>query len=63
MCLRTRSKAAKDSTQPDLPAGGRGDYYQTSNINYHGGEAFPAPDTREAKPDYLESYQGARRYP
>jgi predicted metalloprotease with PDZ domain len=58
--LEDAIKAAKDSTQPISLLVVVDDYYQTSNINYHGGERFPHLTREEAKPDYLDELIKAR---
>ena len=52
--LEDAIKAAKDSTQPISLLVVVDDFFQTSNINYHGGERFPHLTRDEAKSDYLD---------
>jgi predicted metalloprotease with PDZ domain len=52
--LEDAIKASKDSTQPISLLLVVDDYFQTSNINYHGGERYPHLTREDAKPDYLD---------
>jgi predicted metalloprotease with PDZ domain len=52
--LEDAIKAAKDTTQPITLLVVVDDYYQTSTINYHGGESYPHLVRVDAKPDYLD---------
>jgi predicted metalloprotease with PDZ domain len=52
--LEEAIKASKDSTQPISLLVVVDDYFQTSNINYHGGERYPHLTREDAKPDYLD---------
>jgi len=53
--LEDAIKAAKDSTQPISLLVVVDDYYQTSNINYHGGERFPHLTAKKPSPITLTS--------
>ena len=52
--LEDAIKAAKDTDKPITLLVIVDDYYQTSKIEYHGGERFPHLVRVEAKPDYLD---------
>jgi predicted metalloprotease with PDZ domain len=52
--LEDAIKAAKDTDKPITLLVIVDYYYQTSKINYHGGERFPHLVRDEAKPDYLD---------
>jgi len=52
--LEDAIKAAKDTDKPITLLLIVDDYYQTSKIEYHGGERFPHLVRDEAKPDYLD---------
>ena len=52
--LEDAIKAAKDTDKPITLLVIVDDYYQTSKIDYHGGERFPHLVRVEAKPDYLD---------
>jgi predicted metalloprotease with PDZ domain len=52
--LEDAIRASKDSTQPISLLVVVDDYFQTSNINYHGGERYPHLTREDAKPDYLD---------
>ncbi len=58
--LEDAIKAAKDSTQPISLMVIINDYYQTSEVKYHGGERYPHLERDEAKPDYLDEVIKAR---
>jgi predicted metalloprotease with PDZ domain len=53
-------KAAKDSTQPIALMVIVDDYYQTFNVDYHGGDRYPHLTRDDAKPDYLAELIKAR---
>jgi predicted metalloprotease with PDZ domain len=52
--LEDAIKAAKDTTQPITLLVVVDDYYQTSVIQYHGGDRYPHLVKDESKPDYLD---------
>jgi predicted metalloprotease with PDZ domain len=52
--LEDAIKAAKDTTQPITLLVVVNDYYQTSTINYHGGDRYPHLIKDDSKPDYLD---------
>jgi predicted metalloprotease with PDZ domain len=52
--LEEAIKASKDSTLPISLLVVVDDYFQTSNINYHGGERYPHLTREDPKPDYLD---------
>jgi predicted metalloprotease with PDZ domain len=52
--LEDAIKAAKDTTQPITLLVVVDDYYQTSTINYHGGDRYPHLVKDDSKPDYLD---------
>jgi len=52
--LEDAIKAAKDSPKPITLLVVVDDYYQTSTVNYHGGDRYPHLERDEAKPDYLD---------
>jgi predicted metalloprotease with PDZ domain len=52
--LEDAIKAAKDGAQPITLLVVVDDYFQTSTINYHGGERYPHLVREDAKPDYLD---------
>lgn len=52
--LEDAIKAAKDTAQPITLLVVVDDYFQTSTINYHGGERYPHLVRVDAKPDYLD---------
>ena len=58
--LEDAIKAAKDSTQPISLMVIVNDYYQTSEVKYHGGDRYPHLVREEAKPDYLDEVIKAR---
>lgn len=52
--LEDAIKAAKDGAKPITLLVVVDDYFQTSTINYHGGERYPHLVREDAKPDYLD---------
>jgi predicted metalloprotease with PDZ domain len=52
--LEDAIKAATDTKQPITLLVVVDDYFQTSTINYHGGERYPHLVRDDAKPDYLD---------
>jgi predicted metalloprotease with PDZ domain len=58
--LEDAIKASKDTAQPISLLVVVDEYYQTSNINYHGGERYPHLTREDAKPDYLDELIKAR---
>jgi predicted metalloprotease with PDZ domain len=58
--LEDAIKASKDSAAPISLLVIVDEYYQTSNINYHGGERFPHLTREDSKPDYLDELIKAR---
>ena len=52
--LEDAIKAAKDTQQPITLLVVVDDYFQTSTINYHGGERYPHLVRDDDKPDYLD---------
>jgi predicted metalloprotease with PDZ domain len=52
--LEDAIKAAKDTQLPITLLVVVDDYFQTSTINYHGGERYPHLVRDDAKPDYLD---------
>jgi predicted metalloprotease with PDZ domain len=52
--LEDAIKEAKDSSKPITLLVVVDDYFQTSTINYHGGDRYPHLVRDEAKPDYLD---------
>jgi predicted metalloprotease with PDZ domain len=52
--LEDAIKAAKDTKQPITLLVVVDDYFQTSTINYHGGERYPHLVRDDAKPDYID---------
>jgi len=52
--LEDAIKAAKDTSKPILLLAVVNDYFQTSTINYHGGDRYPHLVRDDAKPDYLD---------
>jgi len=52
--LEDAIKEAKDTSKPITLLIVVDDYFQTSTINYHGGDRYPHLVRDEAKPDYLD---------
>lgn len=52
--LEDAIKEAKDTTKPITLLVVVDDYFQTSTINYHGGDRYPHLVRDDAKPDYLD---------
>jgi predicted metalloprotease with PDZ domain len=52
--LEDAIKEAKDTTKPITLLVVVDDYFQTSTINYHGGDRYPHLMRDDAKPDYLD---------
>jgi predicted metalloprotease with PDZ domain len=52
--LEDAIKEAKDTSKPITLLVVVNDYFQTSTINYHGGDRYPHLVREEAKPDYLD---------
>jgi len=52
--LEDAIKAAKDTSQPITLLVVVDDYFQTSAINYHGGDRYPHLAREDSKPDYLD---------
>jgi len=52
--LEDAIKEAKDTSKPITLLVVVDDYFQTSTINYHGGDRYPHLVRDEAKPDYLD---------
>src|SRR5277367_2670257 len=52
--LEDAIKAAKDDSKPITLLVVVDDYFQTSTINYHGGERYPHLVREDGKPDYLD---------
>jgi predicted metalloprotease with PDZ domain len=58
--LEDAIKAAKDTTKPISLLVIVDEYYQTANVNYHGGERYPHLTREDSKPDYLDELIKAR---
>ena len=58
--LEDAIKAAKDTTKPISLLVIIDEYYQTANVNYHGGERYPHLTREDSKPDYLDELIKAR---
>jgi GGDEF domain-containing protein len=52
--LEDAIKAAKDSSQPITLLVVVDDYFQSSTVNYHGGDRYPHLVRDDAKPDDLD---------
>ena len=52
--LEDAIKEAKDTAKPITLLVVVDDYFQTSTINYHGGDRYPHLVRDDAKPDYLD---------
>jgi GGDEF domain-containing protein len=52
--LEDAIKEAKDTSKPITLLVVVDDYFQTSTVNYHGGDRYPHLVRDEAKPDYLD---------
>ena len=58
--LEDAIKEAKDTSKPITLLVVVDDYFQTSTINYHGGERYPHLVRDDGKPDYLDEIIKAR---
>ena len=58
--LSSAIKEAKNTSKPITLLVVVDDYFQTSTINYHGGERYPHLVKEDGKPDYLDEIIKAR---